>query len=122
AAGNANSSVRQYPAAYSKVISVAATDLQDKKADFSNYGTSIRVSAPGVNLISAYPGGYYVLGSGTSFSAPIAAGDAAIVRSKQAIDVRTTVVNGTVSINSVNPAYYGMLGTGRLDLMKAIGR
>jgi subtilisin family serine protease len=121
-AGNANSAAKQYPAAYSAVISVAATDLQDKKANFSNYGTSIDVSAPGVNVISAYPGGYYVMASGTSFSAPIAAGDAAIVRSKQATGVRIAVVNGTVNINLQNPAYYGELGTGRVDVMKAIGQ
>jgi len=121
-AGNANSSVGQYPAAYSKVISVAATDLRDKKANFSNYGTNITLSAPGVNIISAYPGGYYAIASGTSFAAPIAAGDAALVRSKQATGVRTGVVNGTININSVNPYYYGMLGNGRVDLMKAIGK
>jgi subtilisin family serine protease len=121
-AGNANSAAKQYPAAYPAVISVAATDLQDKKANFSNYGTSIDVSAPGVNVISAYPGGYYVMASGTSFSAPIAAGNAAIVRSKQATGVRIAVVNGTVNINLQNPAYYGELGTGRVDVMKAIGQ
>ena len=120
-AGNANSQVKQYPAGYSQVISVAATDLQDKKANFSNYGSSIDVSAPGVNIISAYPGGYYVMASGTSFSSPIAAGDAAVVRSKQATGVRTAVINGTININAVNPAYYGKLGTGRIDAMKAIG-
>jgi len=122
AAGNANSAVRQYPAAYSKVISVAATDLQDKKANFSNYGTSITVSAPGVNIISAYPGGYYGIASGTSFAAPIAAADAAVVRSKQATGVRRAVVNGTVNINWMNLSYYGMLGSGRVDVMKAIGK
>ncbi len=119
--GNANSEVKQYPAAYSQVISVAATDIQDRKANFSNYGSSIDVSAPGVNIISAYPGGYYIMASGTSFSSPIAAGDAAVVRSKQATGVRTAVVNGTVNINGVNPAYYGKLGTGRIDVMDAIG-
>ena len=56
-AGNANSSTPQYPASYSSVLSVAATDLADKKGSFSNYGSSISVSAPGVNIISAYPGG-----------------------------------------------------------------
>jgi subtilisin family serine protease len=120
-AGNANSQVKQYPAAYSQVISVAATDIQDRKANFSNYGSSIDVSAPGVNIISAYPGGYYVMASGTSFSSPIAAGDAAVVRSRQATGVRTAVINGTDNINGVNPAYYGMLGSGRVDVMKAIG-
>jgi subtilisin family serine protease len=122
AAGNANSAVKQYPAAYSPVISVAATDLQDKKANFSNYGTSITVDAPGVNIVSAYPGGYYAIASGTSFSAPIVAGDAAIVRSQQATGVRSTVVNGTINIDSLNPAYYGLLGAGRIDALKAIGQ
>ena len=62
------------------------------------------------------------MASGTSFSAPIAAGDAAVARSKQATGVRTAVINGTVNINTVNPAYYGKLGTGRVDVMKAIGQ
>jgi len=72
-AGNSNTSVPQYPAAYGGVMASAATDLldkKDKKAAFSNYGSYIFVDAPGVNIISAYPGGYYSIVSGTSFSAP----------------------------------------------------
>jgi subtilisin family serine protease len=121
-AGNANSEAPQYPAAYSSVISVGATDLADKKAKFSNFGTALDVTAPGVNILSAYPGGYYVIASGTSFSAPIAAGEAALVRSKQATGVRDAVVNGTINIDMLNLAYYGKLGKGRIDAMKAIGQ
>ena len=121
-AGNANSELPQYPAAYPQVISIGATDLYDKKAKFSNFGTFLDVTAPGVNIISAYPGGFYLLASGTSFSAPIVAGGAALVRSKQATGVRDAVVNGTINIDMLNPAYYGKLGKGRVDEIRAIGQ
>ena len=58
-AGNDNTSAPQFPAAYPDVVAVAATDLNDVKASFSNYGATISVNAPGTHVISAYPGGYY---------------------------------------------------------------
>jgi subtilisin family serine protease len=121
-AGNANSSTPQYPASYSSVLSVAATDLSDTKASFSNYGTSISVDAPGVNIISAYPGGYYAVVSGTSFSAPIVAGEAALIRSKQVFGARDAIVRGTVNIDSQNSNYIGKLGNGRVDVMAGLGK
>ena len=121
-AGNANSSTPQYPASYSSVLSVAATDLADKKGSFSNYGSSISVSAPGVNIISAYPGGYYAVVSGTSFAAPIVAGEAALVRSKQVFGGADDIVRGTVDINAQNPQYVGKLGKGRIDVTSAVGK
>ncbi|OLD68208.1 MAG: hypothetical protein AUI45_11215 [Acidobacteria bacterium 13_1_40CM_2_56_11] len=121
-AGNANSSTPQYPASYSSVLSVAATDLADKKGSFSNYGSSISVSAPGVNIISAYPGGYYAVVSGTSFAAPIVAGEAALVRSKQVFGGADNIVSGTVGINAQNPQYVGKLGKGRIDVTSGVGK
>src|SRR5881396_1164904 len=120
--GNANSSTPQYPASYSSVLSVAATDLADKKGSFSNYGSSISVSAPGVNIISAYPGGYYAVVSGTSFAAPIVAGEAALVRSKQVFGGADDIVRGTVDINAQNPQYVGKLGKGRIDVTSGVGK
>jgi subtilisin family serine protease len=119
-AGNANTSVAQYPAAYSGVISVAATDNADRKASFSNYGSSVAVVAPGVNVISAFPGGYYGLASGTSFSSPMVAAEAALVRSLSPTGTRTKIVSSTVNIDSLNPGYAGKLGSGRIDLMRAV--
>ena len=119
-AGNANTSTPQYPASYSSVLSVAATDMNDKKGSFSNYGSSVSVSAPGVNIISAYPGGYYAVVSGTSFAAPIVAGEAALVRSKQVTGITDAMVRGTVNIDAQNPQYVGKLGEGRIDVVSGI--
>ena len=121
-AGNANTSTPQYPASYSSVLSVAATDMNDKKGSFSNYGSSVSVSAPGVNIISAYPGGYYAVVSGTSFAAPIVAGEAALVRSKQVTGITDAMVGGTVNIDAQNPQYVGKLGEGRIDVVSGIGK
>lgn len=83
-AGNngANSDISpSYPAAYSldNIISVAATDNNDARASFSNYGAaSCDIGAPGVNTYSTY-GTTYAFLSGTSMAGPHVAGAAALV-------------------------------------------
>jgi subtilisin family serine protease len=119
-AGNANTSVAQYPAAYSGVISVAAIDNGDRKASFSNYGTWVTVDAPGVNVISTFPGGYYGLASGTSFSAPMVAAEAALIRSLTPTGTRSRIVSSTVDVDALNPTYAGKLGAGRIDVLAAV--
>lgn len=52
AAGNDNTSVLNYPAAYDSVVSVAAVDQNKQKASFSNYGSTIELAAPGVGVLS----------------------------------------------------------------------
>jgi thermitase len=79
-AGNHNSTRPQYPAAYAGVISVAATDNERNKADFSNYGF-VDLAAPGVDIYSTFLDGQYATWSGTSFSAAIVSGQAALLLS-----------------------------------------
>jgi thermitase len=79
AAGNDNTSRLSYPAAYGHVISVSATDQLDRKARFSNYGTTIDVAAPGVDITSTVLGGVYDTKSGTSMSSPHVAGLAGLL-------------------------------------------
>lgn len=47
AAGNSKVSTPGYPAAYEGVISVSAVDISGTRADYSNYGSTIDVAAPG---------------------------------------------------------------------------
>src|SRR5881409_332419 len=119
AAGNSNTSEPQYPAAFPSVIGVGSTDLQDVKASFSNYGQSIFVTAPGVNIFTAFPGGYAV-GSGTSFSSAIAAAEVALIRSLATTGIYNTVAATAVDIDSIDPAYAGQLGYGLIDLLAAV--
>jgi thermitase len=120
AAGNDNTDKPTLPANIGDVIGVAATDLQDLKAPFSNYGGYIQVAAPGVNIIAPYPGGYYAMVSGTSFSAPIVAAEAALIRSLRGanIDTKDKVGKGIVKIDQKNPGKN--LGHGRIYLLNGL--
>ena len=121
-AGNDNTATPQYPAAYAGVIAVAATDLLDRKASFSNYGGYVFVDAPGTHIISATPGGGYGIANGTSFSAPMVAGMAALIRSLDYRDTTEVIGRSTVNVDAVNPQYSGKLGHGRIDLLSAVRR
>jgi subtilisin family serine protease len=117
-AGNDNTTDRQYPAGFDKVLSIAATNLLDMKAPFSNFGASIDVSAPGVAIITPYPGGYYAVVSGTSFSAPIVAGEAALMRSLvKKENLKDRIKRAVQKIDDRNP--WMNLG-GRVDIMLAL--
>jgi subtilisin family serine protease len=95
AAGNdASSGVKQYPAAEGAygLLAVAASSATARIASFSNSGNWIDIAAPGEAITSALPGGLYGTWSGTSMAAPLAAGTAALLRSRDVQMVPTDVV------------------------------
>ena len=134
AAGNDGSTQFSYPAAANGVVSVAGTDNNDKKASWSDFGSWVKIAAPGKNILSTAPThtfqlepfGYntsvpYMYLSGTSMSGPYVAGVAALV---------STTQYGTTPQAIINRLYatadkIGGTGTfwvnGRVDAAKAVG-
>jgi subtilisin family serine protease len=73
-----------YPMAFDmpNMISVAATDHNDRKASFSNYGEiNVDVAAPGKDIWSTQNGGGYRHMSGTSMATPFTTGVAGLIKS-----------------------------------------
>jgi len=119
AAGNDGNSVPVYPAALNGyVMGVASTSDSDTRSSFSNYGRAdVWIAAPGENIVSTYPGGTYASASGTSFSAPMVAGSAALL-----LSVRPNI-NEDQAANALAHARMltSDLNHGRLDVYQAIG-
>ncbi len=129
AAGNDarnNDQLPFYPAGYDidGLVAVAATDRNDALAAFSNYGPgTVDLAAPGANLTGALLTGDWSTGSGTSFSAPMVSGTAALIETMRPdLDpvAIVEIITGTVD---VLPSLSGRVATGgRLNAGSALER
>jgi len=122
-----------YPAAYDDYcLAVAATDYNDERADFSNFGPEIDVAAPGELIISTVPTWFwgpnsfpYAWGDGTSQAAPHVAGLAALIKSvkpnltaAQIMDIIRYSADDVNFVNNLGIDNY--IGYGRLNTAKAL--
>jgi subtilisin family serine protease len=116
ASGNDGGQILVFPSAYNSVIGVGSTSNTDTRSSFTNFGTnSVFIAAPGEGVITTYPGGNYAAGWGTSFSAPLVAGEAALV-----LQARPTYKTGDVA-NAISRAIaVQQMGHGRADLCLAL--
>jgi len=88
AAGNDNTSINAYPAAYSNTISISACNSNLNKSSFSNYGSTITFTAPGEGISSINASM-----SGTSAAAPHAVSAVAIIKSYNSSYTLENVIN-----------------------------
>lgn len=91
-AGNDGGNNMCYPAALDNVICIGAVDNNNQRASFSNYGSWVDLSAPGVNIwsigIDANEDEGFACMSGTSQASPVAAGEAAVILSAELPDIK----------------------------------
>lgn len=125
AAGNSGNSSFLYPASYDNVLSVAASNSQDVKAGFTNFNSAVDIIAPGVDILKAAYNNTYSSDQGTSFSAPIVSGAAALVKALHpnwsALEIAEQIrVSSDASVYLKNPGMTGKLGYGRLDVQAAL--
>ena len=132
AAGNSNTAV-DYPAAYHPYcFTVAATDYNDLRASWSNYGPEVDVAAPGDRVLAPYPQALtplgfipYAYGTGTSMSAPHVAGLAALILAEKPT-LTPAQIQAIIrySADDVNASTYGgrddFLGYGRINMESAL--
>ena len=134
-AGNSNTDSRSYPGAYElpNIISVAATDHEDKYASFSNYGADwVDLAAPGVDILSTVPTGRcamcdpsgYRAANGTSMASPHVSGAAALIWAEFGSNlsneqVKQRIVSG---VDSLKDRSKQTKTNGRLNVLNVLER
>jgi subtilisin family serine protease len=123
AAGNDGEDNPFYPAAYSDpaVLAVGSTNSYNHKADTSNYGTWVDISAPGVGILSTCVGNVYCTKSGTSMAAPHVTGLTALLFSRFPGWSSPVIKDIIVESVQVVPGLYGLNATsGIVNLFHAL--
>jgi len=104
------------------VLTVSASDQNDVIYPFSNRGSNVDLSAPGTVYTTAR-GGDYTQAQGTSFSAPIVAGVAALVLSANpqltGAQVQDVVKRSADDFGATG--WDGLYGWGRVNASRAVG-
>ena len=121
---NVNDDATPYdPASFASpsIVSVAASDENDARAAFSNFGaTAVDLAAPGTNIFSTY-GNDYAYSSGTSMAAPHVSGTLALMVSQNGALTVEGLKSRLLGSVDVLPQWNGMTVTGgRLNAFAAL--
>jgi subtilisin family serine protease len=124
--GNDNAEREQYPAVGKGALAVASVEATNVKSSYSNYGSFVRVVAPGSGIRSAYYTGGYASWSGTSFAVPFVSAEAVLILGANPAltedRVKELIRDTARSVDEVNPLYEGRLGKGLIDIEAAVRR
>ena len=107
-AGNQNSNIPIFPAGFENdaMISVGASDSQDSKALFSNFGTWVDVYAPGLDIVTTYLTNSYVVSGGTSIATAFVSGIAGLIWSLNPeltnLEVERIILKSTDTLHSID--------------------
>jgi subtilisin len=109
-----------YPAGYSSVIGVAATDRDD--IQWYEYGEELELVAPGEGILSTVPGGGYAVMTGTSFGCPHVAGTAALVIARHPLYTNSVVrvILQRTAEDLGAPGWDPYYGYGMVDALEAV--
>lgn len=118
AAGNENSGVPSFPAAFDNCVSVAATTNIDQRSGFSNFGDTVELAAPGSAILSTSPGGQMTTLDGTSMASPHVAGLAGLLSSLglSNTEIRTRLCETADAIPGTGQFWQ----CGRINMLKAV--
>jgi subtilisin family serine protease len=122
AAMNMARDMKYYPAACNNAFAVAATDGNDLRASFSNFGSWIKLAAPGVGILTTARGGGYSYVSGTSAASPLAAGVASLILSAKST-LTPAALTAAIQQNTDDiglPGFDNYFGWGRVNAYKAV--
>jgi hypothetical protein len=124
--GNFNEERIQHPAFDPAVLAVAGINVNHQKEENSNYGMQVDIAAPAEYVKGAHPekDNAYFHDNGTSASAALVAGCAAIILSKkeglQNTDVRDALLNASTPFDKQFITYGGKMGAGIVHLENAL--
>ncbi|MFM8536312.1 MAG: S8 family serine peptidase, partial [Acidimicrobiia bacterium] len=132
-AGNDGHNWVDKPAAFPWVLSIGASDVNGNRASFSNYGARLDFLAPGENtltlaMMDQFNG--YTYFSGTSASAPVTTGSAALLVAESGArslnlsneDVMNLMRLGCRDITTSGVGWDEFTGYGYLDVSRTLGR
>ena len=124
AAGNGRQSGNpvSYPGGFPGVLAVAATDATNASASFSETGSYVGIAAPGVGIVSTYPGSQYVSMSGTSMATPFVVAAVALVRAAApALTATAAITDLTSTADDLGtPGRDDFYGAGLVDPVAAL--